>query len=295
MNVRKIAVTRHDRGLRSDVHDVAGNWLATFTNGAHTVVLRGPRRHFVEGKASVSHAKWVRSCPAPFAGRLDRRWLERALAANRARLPDVLAIATQYIRGAPAIVDGDLQIAGHARYGTGTIDDRKEGSDFNDYLGMTWTYPDEPRDPPEPKQFRCLDCSGYMRMIWGYRHHLPGAGYRDRIPLSIAPKPDRRSIPRRSYQIYADAPGVVVIPKGGRATDLARLEVGDLVFFDADPGDGPRIDHVGMYLGRDADRRFRFISSRKKRNGPTFADFHGASVLDGSGFYPDAFRAARRL
>jgi hypothetical protein len=26
-----------------------------------------------------------------------------------------------------------------------------------------------------------LDCSGYMRMVWGYRHHLPGAGYPERF------------------------------------------------------------------------------------------------------------------
>ena len=149
MKVRQIAVRRRDHGLRPEVHDTTGRWLATFTNGAYTVVLWGPRRRFVEGKASLSHAKWVRTYPTPFAGKLSRKWLERALAANQARAPDVLAIAVQYIRGAPAILERGLQIAGDAPYGPGTKDDRREGSDFNDYLGVTWTYPDEPADSPE--------------------------------------------------------------------------------------------------------------------------------------------------
>ena len=103
----------------------------------------------------------------------DQDWLDQALAANKARVPDVLAIAMQYIRGATAIHEDGLQIAGDARYGPGTEKNRQEGSDFNDYLGVTWTYPGEPADRPEPKQFQCLDCSGYMRMVWGFRHHLP--------------------------------------------------------------------------------------------------------------------------
>ena len=290
-----IAFVQHSRDFGTEVCNPRGRWLATFANGAHTAVLAGPRRRFAEGKASVSHAKWVRTYPAPFAGEVDQDWLERALAANEARVPDVLTIAMQYIRGALAIHEGDLQIAGDARYGPGTEKRRQEGSDFNDYLGVTWTYPDEPEDPPEQKQFQCLDCSGYMRMVWGYRHHLPGAGYEDRIPLSVAPKPDRRSIPRRAYQIYESAPGVIIIPRAGQVTDFSRLSVGDLVFFDADTKDGPQIDHVGMYLGRDSYQRYRFISSRKKRNGPTLGDYKGASLLDGTGLYARSFCAVRRI
>ena len=88
--------------VTAEVRGPDGNWLATFTDDAYTVVLAGPRRRFAEGTASVSHARWVRTYPKPFAGRLDRPWLERALAANQARVPDVLALAMQYIRGAPA-------------------------------------------------------------------------------------------------------------------------------------------------------------------------------------------------
>ena len=280
---------------RVEVRDTDYRILATFTNGAYTVVLAGPRRKFDEGKASVAHAKWVRTCPVPFEGKVDHAWLERALAANVARVPDVLAIAMQYIRDAPPIVEGELQIAGDARYGPGTEENRQEGSDFNDYLGVTWMYPDEPDDPPEPEQFRCLDCSGYIRMIWGYRHKLPGAGYEDRVPLSFASKSDHSRIPRRAYQIYKSGPGVIIIPRGEQVTDFSRLGIGDLVFFDADTEDGPQIDHVGMYLGRDADRRYRFISSRKKRNGPTLGDYKGASLLDGTGLYARSFCAVRRI
>jgi cell wall-associated NlpC family hydrolase len=75
--------------------------------------------------------------------------------------------------------------------------------------------------------------------------------------------------------------------------DFSRLGIGDLVFFDAKGG--PQIDHVGMYLGRDADRRHRFVSSRKKHNGPTWGDYKGASLLDGTGFFAKAFCAVRRI
>ena len=80
-----------------------------------------------------------------------------------------------------------------------------------------------------------------------------------------------------------------------RSTGLDRLHVGDLVFFDADPDDGPALDHVGMYLGRDSAGHRRFISSRKGANGPTMGDVKGASILDGTGLYARAFRSARRL
>jgi cell wall-associated NlpC family hydrolase len=289
------AIVKDCPNFSTEVRDTKGRWLATLTRGTYTVVLAGPPRRFAEGKASVSHARWVRTYPKPYAGEVDQDWLERALGANKARVPDVLAIAMQYIRGATAVHEDGLQIAGDARYGPGTEKKRQEGADFNDYLGVTWTYPGEPVDRPEQKQFQCLDCSGYMRMVWGFRHHLPGAGYEDRVPLSVVPKADRKSIPRRAYEIYASAPGVITIPRGTAAIDFARLGVGDLVFFDADTKDGPQIDHVGMYLGRDVDRRYRFISSRKHRNGPTLGDYHGASLLDGRGLYARSFCAVRRI
>ena len=278
---------------RIEVRDSKAHLLATFTSGAYTVVLAGPRRTFVEDGASVSHAKWVRAYPALFDGEVDWDWLEQALAANREGVPDVFAIAMQYIRGAPSIYEDSLQIAGDARYGPGTEKNRQEGADFNDYLGVTWSYPGEQDVSPEADKFHCLDCSGYMRMVWGYRHHLPSEDYEDRVPLSLAPMLDHSTMPRRTYEIYESAPGVVIVSRCEQLMDFSWLGIGDLVFFDAKGG--PQIDHVGMYLGRDADRRHRFISSRKKHNGPTLGDYKGASLLDGTGFFAKAFCAVRRI
>lgn len=241
-------------------------WLACFTVGAHTVLLRGPPRRFREAGHVVAHAAWVRLSSEPFGGRdLDPDWLAQALAANAHREPDVLAIAMQYI--------GDAASYGPLIGGT-----REEGADFNDYLGLTWQYPDEPADPPEQRQAGCMDCSGYVRMVYGYR---------SRMALCRAPRDDRAAIPRRAHEMASHAPGVE-IPR-------ADAVPGDLVFFDADAGDGRQIDHVGIYMGRDSKGQRRFISSRKRADGPTMGDTGGRSVLDGDGFYAAAFRKVRRL
>ena len=282
---------------RTEVTDTRRRWLARFTDGATTVTSSGPRRRFSEPTAAdaVTHAVWVRTLPKPFTGAVDEAWLTAALQANALRVPDVLAIAMQYVSGAAAVLDGPLQIAGDAEYGPLVDGTREEGADFNDYLGVPWTYADAV-DRPETRQFRCLDCSGFVRMVWGYRHSLPGQPRRDRVPLTLAPTSSRRAMPRRAFEIFQSAPGVVTIENdGGQVQDLSALAVGDLVFFDADDGDGPQLDHVGMYLGVDAGGHHRFISSRKGANGPTLGDYRGKSILDGTGLYARAFRAARRL
>jgi hypothetical protein len=282
---------------RTEVTDTRRRWLARFTDGATTVTSSGPRRRFSEPTAAdaVTHTLWVRTLPKPFTGTMDEAWLTAAMQANALRVPDVLALAMQYIRGAAAVLDGPLQIAGDAEYGPLVNGKRKEGADFNDYLGVTWTYADEV-DRPETRQFRSLDCSGLVRMVFGYRHSLPGQPRRDRVPLTLAPTSSRRAMPRRAFQICQSAPGVVTIANdGGQVQDLSPLGVGDLVFFDADAEDGPQIDHVGIYLGVDAGGHHRFISSRKSANGPTLGDYRGKSMLDGTGLYATAFRAARRL
>jgi cell wall-associated NlpC family hydrolase len=160
---------------------------------------------------------------------------------------------------------GDLQIAGDAAYGPLPPDGtRDEGADFNDYLGLRWLYPNDAPDRPEADQYRCLDCSGYM--------------------------------PRRSFELYAGATGIILIPNiGTQVADLDLLDVGDLVFFDVESDDGARLDHVGMYLGTDAAGAHRFVSSRATAHGPTFADAGGRSILDGTGTYARRFRGARRL
>jgi hypothetical protein len=281
-----------------------GAWVATFTPGCYTVTLAGPERTFAETyrregtthRVEVIHATWVRAAPGPVDDEVDERWLTHALAANRDGTPDALAIAMQYVKGAPVLSEGDLDIAGDASYGPLDPDGRREeGSDFNDYLGLRWLYPTEGADSQETAQKGCLDCSGYMRMIWGYRHQLPGSGYPATVPLSIRPR-GGSTLPRRAFEMYDAGPGLVLVPDAGvQVTDLGALDIGDLVFFDASDDDGTQLDHVGMYLGPDLDGKHRFISSRKTPDGPTLADRGGSSVLDGSGFYAKAFRAVRRL
>ena len=282
----------------------SGKWVATFTIGCYTVTLAGPSRTFAETFRSdgathtvkVSHLKWVRAAAGPVDDRIDERWLTHALAANQAGTPDALAFAMQYIKNAPPILLGDLQIAGDASYGPLLPNgQRDEGADFNDYLGLRWLYPSDEPDRPEESQYGCLDCSGYLRMVWGYRHHLPDAGYPDTIPLSRRPQ-SNTTFPRRSFEIYEGATGIILIENAGtRPTDLDILDTGDLVFFDAETNDGARLDHVGMYLGIDASGAHRFISSRKTVDGPTLGDAGGPSILDGTGKYARRFRAARRL
>jgi hypothetical protein len=273
---------------RTQVTDRNGHWLAMFTDQAYTVTLTGPQRTFSEtaAKNPVVSTIWVRVLPAPFSGQVDEAWLTQALA-NTA--PDVLAVAMQYIAGAPAVLDSTgLQIGGKANYGPVAADDtREEGGDFYDYLGVPWKFGAKTRQP-QATFFRSLDCSGFMRMVWGYRSGLP---------LTYAPD-GGASLPRHSWEILSTAPGVVIIPDVADAqiTDFSRLSVGDLVFFHAKTEDhAPQIDHVGMYLGQDTAGHYRFISSRQTINGPTLGDVGGASLLDGKGLYAKSFRAARRL
>src|SRR4051812_42286843 len=246
--------------------------------------------------APVVTKDWVRVLKAPFSGTVDSAltaWLESALADSS---PDVFGMAMQYLEGAPPISDSGLQIAGDANYGPfdpnvpapdGGTPVRIEGADFNDYLGIPWTYSSGYVDNPKPNMIRSLDCSGYIRMIWGYRLGLP---------LSPGPASSVKGIPRRAVQIDASDIGVVIIASSTTAnTQTSRLQAGDLLFFDAEPNDGPSVDHVGMFLGKDERGRYRFVSSRKSSNGPTMGDFHGPSVLDGNSLYPTSFRSARRL
>jgi cell wall-associated NlpC family hydrolase len=263
-----------------------GSWLATFTDGSRTVTLRGATRTFSEAGAGedVVSSTWVRLLPTAFNGTVDSTWLGTALADGS---PDVLAIAMQYRTGAPRILasDGSL-IANDADYGPVQADGtRAAGADFNDYLGRAWSYPNGTVDPAEPSELGSLDCSGFVRMVFGYRAGMP-----------LTRSADGRGIPRTAADQLVGGPGVTVITDGGKAPAArSSLQPGDLVFFDASTVDGTRIDHVGIYLGPDTAGHDRFISSRKGANGPTLGDVNGRSILDGSGLYAIAFRAARRL
>lgn len=279
---------------RLELRNAQGRWLATLTHGARTVICAGPRRTFSEDEARVTHTTWVRALSRPFGGRVDTAWLRRALAANAGRQPDLLALGKQYVRGAPPLNEGGLQIAGDAAYGPLVDGQRQEGSDFNDYLGVPWTYADGSVDAPEPQQIRCLDCSGFVRMVWGFRRHAPNDA--PVMPLARTTSANGQTLPRRAVQMAARAPGVLVERnRGVQLRDLSRLAIGDLLFFDVDADDGPRIDHVGLHLGVDSDGHHRFLSSRKGANRPTLADVRGKSILDGNGLYARSLRAVRRL
>lgn len=270
---------------RTVVTDRSGARVATLTAGSRSVLLAGPARVFTERTAAspVRTTGWVRLLDRPFSGTVDESWLRRALADTS---PDVLAIAAQYVEGAPDLLDGTgARVAGDADYGPLLADGtRQEGADFNDFLGVRWTYGDTV-DSPETAQLGALDCSGFVRMVFGRRSGLP---------LTLVP--DGAGLPRRAVQMLDSAPGIVPVrDSGAQVTSFAALQQGDLVFFDAAADDGTAVDHVGIYLGLDAAGSHRFISSRKSINGPTLGDYAGRSTLDGTGLYARSFRATRRL
>lgn len=285
--------------LRSPARTVArrdGRVVATLTDGARTAVLAGPRRVFAEPRttsARVVSTSWVRYLPRPWQAGGERSpwfasWLPQALG-NRS--PDVLASSLQYVSGSPSRRNGSgTRYAGDASFGQknsdGTTGARDEGGDFYDYLGVRWTFPGGLRRAPDKGRYNTVDCSGYLRLVIGYR-----SGY----PLS-GDESTRYGLPRRAINMARQGPGVTVVAnRGGRPRGFGALAPGDLVLFNNDPKDGPQVDHVGIYLGVDTEGHHRFVSSRKVADGPTMGDVGGASRLDGPGYYPDAFRQVRRI
>lgn len=278
---------------RTVARDPSGAVLATFTDGARTVVINGPKRTFGEPAATpaaVNTTAWVRLIPEPWqAGAEQASWFAPWLSQARAdTAPDVLAVATQYLAGAPAEKDAKgVRFRGDATFGpvkpTGV--GRSEQSDFYDYLGIDWSFPDGPQERPDPTRYGAVDCSGFIRLVYGYRLGLPLLGTNNPGP----------GLPRRAYAIAESGPGVLLVPnKLTRATNYGVLQPGDLVFFEVE--DGPdQLDHSGIYLGQDDRGHHRFISSRERIDGPTLGDVGGTSLLDDGGHYSTAWRAARRL
>ena len=268
---------------RTLVRDERGALLATLTDGSRSVVLTGPVRTFTESTtaAVTTSTSWVRLLPQPATSTIDVGWLTTALAD---RSPDVLAVAMQYVTGAPTLraADGTL-LAGDASYGPLVAGVRQEGSDWNDYLQVAAVY-DGVTDVPERGQAGSLDCSGYVRMVFGRRLGHP-----------MALTPDGLRLPRRATQMHTDGPGKLIADSTTRLTDLTPLLAGDLVLFDASTDDGTAVDHVGIYLGNDSTGAPRFVSSRKTIDGPTLGDTGGRSILSGSGLYASSLRAVRRL
>ena len=285
---------RRDAPARTSMVDAAGTVRATFTDGARTVTLDGPARSFAEpqfSKASVSTRMWVRLLPQPWYEGAERDgWFQTWLAQHlNSTAPDVLAVAAEYLDGAPDGRDAaGVRVRGDARFGPpGPANARPpENSDFYDYLGIPWTFGAGDVRTPDQARYGAVDCSGFVRLVYGYR-----SGY----PLLATNEPGP-GLPRRARAMQEVGPGVAVLPDtGAPPSDLNALQVGDLLFFDLDPAVDRRIDHTAIYLGRDDAGQHRFVSSRIRADGPTLGDVGGASVLDDGGHYARAFRAAKRL
>ncbi|AJF63793.1 C40 family peptidase [Streptomyces vietnamensis] len=273
-----------------------GSVVASFTDGARTAVLAGPVRTFTEArftKAKVVTDRWVRLLPRPWtAGAEKARWFTVWFDAERTSTePDLMAFAHEYLYGAKLKKDAQgAAYAGDASFGPvnpdPTGDKRLEESDFYDYLGIPYTFRDGTTVQPDKSRYRALDCSGYMRLILGYRARFPLA------PSDTAGD----GLPRTSNAMARSKVGVDILAlTGQRPRSLGKLQPGDLVFFEIDARTGPRLDHVGMYMGLDTDGKPRFVSSREEADGPTFGDLGGTARLDGNGFYASGLRSAKRL
>lgn len=280
---------------RTLVADRRGATVAVFTDGARSVRLTGPTRTFSEPKytsATVTTDAWVRLAPQEWTEGAEQEawfdeWFSKALVDTG---PDVIGIAMEYVDGAKSAKNTEgLQYTGDASFGpisSSDPDGRAENSDFYDYLGVPWKFPDGRQERPDPARSRSLDCSGYLRMVYGYRLGYPLLGTNVKGP----------GLPRRAYAMAELGPGVQLMPnRGTQAKEYNLLQPGDLLFFNAGPTTGTHIEHSGIYLGLDDGGHHRFVSSRSQADGPTIGDRGGTSLLDGSGYWAFRFRTARRL
>jgi cell wall-associated NlpC family hydrolase len=278
---------------RTVVRDQTGAVVATFTDGARTVALTGPARTFAEPRfteATITTTTWVRLAPEVWApGAEKAAWFGPWFAqARQDTSPDVFTVAMEYADGAAEEENAEgLRYRGDAIFGPVAPSGyaRLEQSDFLDYLGIPFSFPDAGRKSPKRAHDGALDCSGFVRMVYGYRLGYPLLGTNDAGP----------GLPRRAYAIAEDGPGVALIPNTGtRVTSYDALQPGDLVFFEVEGGTD-ELDHVGIFVGIDSGGHYRFMSSRERANGPTFGDLGGTSLLDDGGTYSRAWRAARRV
>ncbi|MGW3604807.1 NlpC/P60 family protein [Micromonospora sp. NPDC005161] len=269
--------------------------VATLTVGARTTVFAGAPRRFDEPStttAVVESTAYVRIAPrawqpGPQIPEALARWLITEL--DRGDPTDVLAAAMQYLPGAPDLRDEQgVRYAGDADFGYVHSRDERDGADFYDYLEIPWTPPDTGTVRPSARWDRDLDCSGYIRLVYGYRFGIP--------LLNQTASTTVDGLPRTAASMAAHARSVVIA--AGRnpsrpPADLSAVQPGDLVFF-ALHDDPALVTHSGIYIGDDADGGMRFVSSRGTADGPTFGDVRGAGVID-SGYFGDRLRRVIRL
>ncbi|MEU5400496.1 NlpC/P60 family protein [Streptomyces sp. NPDC005963] len=287
---------------RSVLRDGNGEVLATFTDKARTATLKGPSRTFSEPantKTRVVTENWVRLMPEPWRKGAEKEkwfkdWFKEFFGSEE---DDIFAMGFQYVQDQPVKKDDEgLAYAGDANFGplnpngSSGNDLREELSDFYDYLGISYTFRDGVTAQSETRRARSADCSGFMRLLLGYRA---------RYPLASSDK-SGDGLPRTANGMARSDLGANVIPltsvgPEGRPKSIDLLQPGDLVFFKLDARTKQRLDHMGIYLGHDTEGNMIFLSSREEVNGPTIGDKGGASRLNGNGYYAKTLRSAKRL
>jgi cell wall-associated NlpC family hydrolase len=271
----------------------AGALVAELTHGSRTVVFNGAARTFTEPEATkakvVTHS-WVHVAdeafePALIGDPAFAKWLRARIGKP---MDDVLSSACDYITDAPARHRDGVRYAGDASFGYLNNESTRDGADFYDYLGIPWTWPDGSSSRPASKWARALDCSGYLRLVFGYRMGMTLHRRNKRVD---------EGLPRTAYAIAERAPSTLIAEAEEPdqvPSDLSRVAPGDVVFFalhDSDPG---LITHCGIVLGRDGDGDLRFVSARERIDGPTFGDVAGAGIIN-AGFFGDRLRKIIRL
>lgn len=262
----------------------------------------------------VTHNEYLADLDLPFTGDapVHAEWLRAHLLDPLGAGPEFGDIAWSYTGNQPLVYDDTdptLLLAGDAHYGPRYVVGRawdvshaddgtlQEGSDGSDFFQRTITYPNGDVDAHEVHQAQALDCSGYVREVRGWRMGKPLTTDTTPSGLPFDSDPDRTAIPRVSYNIAQNAPGIIVAQ--GNPPTLDKLRFGDIVFFDADQSNPDeqegQVDHVGMFWGRDQFGNYVFISSRKTVDGPTISNTGGASILNGTGLYARTLRGYRRL
>ncbi|MFC8508519.1 NlpC/P60 family protein [Streptomyces sp. NPDC057411] len=225
----------------------------------------------------VTHDTWVRVLPEPFAGSWTPAVEQQIRAWAGDTSPDVLTYSSMFRAFAPAITDparGGAQVLGESGYSaadpvTGL---RNVGPDFHEYMGIdNWPFPNGEVGTLE-QEGRYLDCSGFVRMVYGYHMGIPMVLEKDFV---------NGNLPRKSKDQASSGPGVKIADGGvGTIPPLDGLRIGDAVFFDTDETSDAG-GHIGIYMGLDLNGHRRFVSSRKTPNGPTLSDLGGKSILDG--------------
>ncbi|MEV6781086.1 NlpC/P60 family protein [Streptomyces sp. NPDC051098] len=287
---------------RSVLRGSDGQIRAVFTDGARLATLTGSARTFAEPASTsskVSTTDWVRLMPESWKkGAEKEKWFTDWYTEYKdSKEDDLFAIAFQYVAGAPQKKDKQGTVyAGDANFGPLNTagaeggDLRLEQSDFYDYLGLPYPFRDGQTGTPETLRAKSLDCSGFIRMVLGYR---------TRYPL-MSSDTSGDGLPRTANGMARSDEGVDVLPLSGvgaaaRPSSIDQLQPGDLVFFKLDARTKDRLDHVGMVLGYDTGGHLIFVSSREEVNGPTIGDVGGVSRLDGNGYYAKTLRSAKRL